>query len=497
MGAVDASLERHFWRWAALFVVLLLACSIAIDLREKMWNDELFTLAMAQQGGPAEIVKAAAEGWDTAPLYAIIVRSLLPIVKHEALAARLPATLGYCGMILCLLAFCHRRLPAAYALIASLLACDACLFYATDGRSYGIVLGCAAGALLCWQTAAEGRRRGLCITLLAFCLALMIAMHYYAIYFLIPLFLAEMARTRVSRKLDIGILSAMAPALLVLGLHYPLIAATRHMTTHFWSPARWSMIGPFYNYLLFQILYVFSVGLVALVVFPKSPAQQSPRETDMPAYEWVALGAVALMPPVVVAVSKYTTHVFLDRYILWAMIGCALLLGALLCTVFRGRAAVGVTLLGFIVALIAVKEIMPLRSAPVLRTGEAVRQELEMLPDSREPIVVPDHHIFMELSYYAEPRLRKRLIYPVSPDLELRYKKYDSIALGMSAFSHRTKLHIEEYDAILAQYPRFLVAAIPEDYLPRHLASVGYRVVAVRSATAEAALFQVEAPPRQ
>ena len=39
--------------------------------------------------------------------------------------------------------------------------------------------------------------------------------------------------------------------------------------------------------------------------------------------------------------------------------------------------------------------------------------------------------------------------------------------------------------------------AIPEDYLPRHLASVGYRVVPVRSATAEAALFQVEAPSRQ
>ena len=497
MSQTSDSLERHFWRWAALFVVLLLACSIAIDLREKMWNDELFTLAMAQQGGPAEIVKAAAAGWDTVPLYAIIVRSLLPIVKDDALAIRLPATLGYCGMVLCLLAFCHRRLPAAYAFVAALLACDACLFYATDGRSYGVVLGCAAGALLCWQSAAEGRRRGLSLTLLAVCLALMIAMHYYSIFFLVPLFLAELARARVPRKLDFGILAAMLPALLVLALHYPLMASSRYVTTHFWSPARWNMIQPFYNYLIFQILYVFSVVLVVLVVFPKSPAPQSPHEIEMPTYEWVAIAALALMPPVVIAVSRYTTHIFVYRYILWAMMGSAVLLGALLCTVFRERTAVGVTLLGLLVVLIAVKDIMTLRSASLLRAGEEVRRELEMLPDGREPIVIPDEHVFMELSYYAQPRLRERFIYPISPELELRYRKYDSIALGMAAFSHSTKLHIEELDRILAQYPQFLLAVVPEDYLPRHLASAGYRVVPVRSATAQAALFEVEAPPRQ
>ena len=497
MSRMSDSLERDFWRWTALFVVLLLACSIAIDLREKMWNDELFTLQMAQQGGPAEIVKAAAEGWDTAPLYAIIVRSLLPIVKDDALAIRLPATLGYCGMILCLLAFFHRRLPAVYAFVAALLACDACLFYATDGRSYGVVLGCAAGALLCWQSAAEGRRRGLAIPLLAFSLALMIAMHYYSIFFLVPLFLAELARARSSRKLDFGILAAMLPALLVLALHYPLMASSSYMTTHFWSPARWNLIRPFYNYFIFQILYVSSLVLLVLVVFPKSSVQQSPHEIEMPAYEWVAIGALALMPPVVIAVSRYTTHVFVHRYILWAMMGSAVLLGALLCAVFRGRAAVGVTLLGLLVALIAVKDIMTLRGASLLRAGEEVRRELEMLPDGREPIVIPDEHVFMELSYYAQPRLRARFIYPVCADLELRYRKYDSIALGMSAFSHRTKLHIEELDGILAQYPLFLLAVVPEDYLPRHLASAGYHVVPVHPAAVRPFLFEVRAPPKQ
>ncbi len=497
MSRMSDSLERRFWRWAALFVALLLACSIVKDGQTKMWSDEIVTLHIAKQASPAGIVQASAEGCDVAPpLYAIIVHSILPIVRHEALAVRLPSTLGYCGMVLCLFAFCRRRLPAIYSFIAALLACDACLFYATDGRAYGLILGCAAGALLCWQSAAEGRRRGLAIPLLAVCLALMVALHYYSIFFLAPLFLAEMVRARPSHKLDFGILAAMAPALMVLVLHYPLIAASKRFQVHYWSPAHWSMMKSFYNYFFFQILYVSSLVLIVLVCSLKSQAQHSPDKTDIPAYEWVAIGALALMPPVVVAISRYTTHVFVGRYVLWAMIGTALLLGTLLCTAFRGRAAVGFTLLGFLMAFIAVREVVPMRGMPEMHAGEALRHELEMLPDGREPIVIPDHHVFIELSYYEQPRLRERFIYPLNRDLELRYRNFDAIAIAMGALRQRTQLHIEDYDAILAEYPRFLLAAIAEDYLPQHLVDTGYRVVPIRSAAGRAVVYEVEAPYR-
>ncbi|MGO9239296.1 MAG: hypothetical protein ACLQBJ_00670 [Bryobacteraceae bacterium] len=495
MSQTSDSLERHFWRWAALFVVLLLACSIVKDVQVKMWSDEIITVYLARQANAAAIVQSSVEGCDVAPpLYTIIVHSILPIVRHEALAVRLPSTLGYCGMVLCLFAFCRRRLPAVYSFIAALLACDACLFYSTDGRAYGLVLGCAAGALLCWQTAAEGRRRGLAIPLLAFCLALMVALHYFSIFFLAPLFLAEMVRARSSRKLDFGILAALAPAVLVLVLHYPVIAANRRFQAHYWSPAHWSMMKSFYNYFFFQILYVCSLVLIVLVVSLKSKAQHTPDKTDLPAYEWVAIAALALTPPVVVAVSRYTTHIFVSRYVLWALIGTALLLGTLLCKAFRGLAAVGFTLLGFLMAFIAVREVGPLRLMPEMLVGEPVRHDLETLPASREPIVIPDQHVFMELSYDEQPRLRERFIYPLSRDLELRYRNYDALAISMGALRHRTQLHIEDYDAILAEYPRFLLAAVAEDYLPQHLADTGYRVVPIRSAAPGAVVYEVEAP---
>ena len=93
---IDASLEQHFWRWASAFVLLFLAASIARDLRTALWFDELFTLHLAKLASARAII-----GFNDAspPLYPIIVHWLLPIVGNEALAVRLPATLGYCAML--------------------------------------------------------------------------------------------------------------------------------------------------------------------------------------------------------------------------------------------------------------------------------------------------------------------------------------------------------------------------------------------------------------
>ena len=53
---IERTLERHFWRWTALAVTMLLLSMIVIDLRKKLWIDELVTVYMAKQDGPAEIV---------------------------------------------------------------------------------------------------------------------------------------------------------------------------------------------------------------------------------------------------------------------------------------------------------------------------------------------------------------------------------------------------------------------------------------------------------
>ena len=61
------------------------------------------------------------------------------------------------------------------------------------------------------------------------------------------------------------------------------------------------------------------------------------------------------------------------------------------------------------------------------------------------------------------------------------------------ALSHRTKLHIIDYNAVLAAHSRFVLAAEPGDYLPWHLVNAGYRVVPIGSSRVPV-LYEVEAP---
>ena len=469
--------------------MLLLACAAVRCVRDKMWIDELYTLHMSQQASPGEIVKATLEGCDgAAPLYAMIVHAILPWAPQEALAVRLPSALGFCGMVLCLLAFCRRRLPALYSLVAALIACNACLEYSTEGRCYGLALCCAAGALLCWQTAADGRRRIVAIPLLAFCLASMTALHYYSIFFLVPLALAEMTRWRKSGKLDFAVLAAMAPAVLVLGLHYPfIVAGLRLFQGHYWARASWADMPAMY------VCVMTFAPLVLLAVVSRTRRDRNASEAGLTPPEWVASGALTLAPLCILVLSICITHVFVERYVLWAVTGIAVFAAALLRVAGRGRNALGMSVLGLLLAALAVRESYSLLERPDLVQGQAVFQELASLPDGPKPIVVADHHVFMELSYYAALPLRERLIYPVNRDLDLRYFGFDTGAVLMSALSHRSKLHIMAYDAVLAAHRRFVLAALQKDYLPRQLVATGRRVVPIGSSKPPL-LYEVEAP---
>jgi hypothetical protein len=486
----NASLEKHFWRWALGFTLIFFMASIVRDLRTALWFDELFTLHLARLASPREII-----GFNDAspPLYPIIVHGLLRVVGNDALALRLPATLGYCAMLLCVWAFCRGRLPAAFAFAASLLTFERGLYFATEGRPYGLVLGLAGAALLCWQIAAEGRRRSLTLPLLAVCLALMVALHYYSIFFLAPLALAEIVRWRTSGKFDFGIWAALIPAVIVLGLHYALLVATQSFGADYWAKPSLGAIAPFYERFLLPplILGALAVLVPALLSAWSSQPRAAPRAT-FSIHEWTALLTFVLLPPVVIVFSMYTTNVFFERYLLWTVIGFSVLGAAGLSLTVRGRPAVGLALIAVSIAAMVRLEIGPLFGPSSLPTAERVRQELNTLAqDGPEPIVVGNAHAFLELSYYLDSPLRERLIFPLSRELDLKYRGFDTDALTLGPLGQRASVRVEAYDGILAENRSFLLAAFEHDYLPRHLTTAGYRVTPLGDATT---LYQVQAP---
>jgi hypothetical protein len=107
--------------------------------------------------------------------------------------------------------------------------------------------------------------------------------------------------------------------------------------------------------------------------------------------------------------------------------------------------------------------------------------------------VVADHHIFMELAYYAPAPMRSRLIYPVDRELDMRYLGQDTGALLMSALSRHSQLPIVPIDAVLAAHPRFILAALGRDYVPAYLRKRGYDLIPI-APPPSADLFDVRSP---
>jgi len=257
----------------------------------------------------------------------------------------------------------------------------------------------------------------------------------------------------------------------------------------------------YFNY--FRTLCVLPLALLAiyLIVFGRVPRGPIATQAGLTAPEWVAVGTLSLMPLCVIVLSNYTTHVFVDRYTLWALTGIAVLFAALLYAAASNTTALGVGTLSLMLVLVASREAYALWQQPVLTYSESLLQELGSLPNSSEPIVIADHGVFLQLSYYAAPRLRKRLLYPINRELDLRYFGFDTTPLIMSALSHRTQLPIIGYEAVIAAHPRFLLAAFcpilkdgqPYHYLPGHLVTAGYHVLPIGSSKS-LVLFQVEAP---
>ncbi len=482
---IDAALASHFWSYAAVLLLLFLACSIAQDLRLKMWNEEIVTLYVSQQGTPIEIVKATKDGMDaTPPLYPVIVSAIRPFVTQDALAVRLPSTLGFTVMLLFVLAFCRRRMPAADAFIAALLAALACGFYATEGRCYGLVLGCAAGALFSWQTITQRTPRIAWLIVLAVFLMLATALNYYSIFLLVPLAVGELVRWRQREKVDFAICAAMLPALATLTLHYPLIMAGTRYLSHFWTPglASWRQIPDFY--LQFSLLPAGVVLVAFLAHGMNSDSSGSPsavRPPALPAHESAAIVTLALMPPLLIAISMYTTHIFLARYALWSVIGLAIAAAWLLWLGSAKQPGVGIAVLAILVSILAVEQWRGLRQEATLRQGESILHEVESVPDGPEPIVISFNHAFMELSYYAEPHMRDRLVYAQSRGLELYYTGSELDYVLLSARARRTQLRIVELDSFLRTNPRFLLVATAKDYLPRYLMMAGYHLVPIHS----------------
>lgn len=470
----------HPWQPLAIFIALVIVVSLVRAARAKMWIDELYTYYSSHQANLADIIKAIQDGSDGAPpAYALLVHILQPVLGKGVMDLRIPALAGFCLMLVCVFLFVYRRLPALYAALAMLFAGDSVLYFATEGRAYGLVLGLTALSLVLWQMAVDGKHRVASIAAFVICMWAATALHYYSVLLLAPLFVAEVARWYESRKIDVPILAAFALVPLVLIPHIPLLEAQRQFVRYYHSKASILALFEFYVHYVGRYAVAFAAPVLLCALFgPRAGQIFKPRtgRSTLPVHEWALLLAMAVLPIVIVLGSMFTIKTFVDRYLVWTIIGFASLGAALLYRITRGSTTAAASVIALLLAGFAATSAAGIRKAPHLRESQAVRDELATAPAGTMPIVIADHHAFMELSYYADPRVRNRLVYVVSPGLERTYTGIDTGDLLMSGVARHTSLRIVKYDDFIKDHRQFLLAANAQDWLVWQFSRSGFHV---------------------
>ena len=158
---------------AGLVALYLLAVG-SLAARAQLWNDELYTWYFAQLPTLGDVWDELSTGVEQIPpFYYVLTRASLGARSAtDEVALRIPSMLGFLLACTCLFAVVARRTSAWYGLVAALVPlASGAAPYAWEARPYALVVGFAAAAVLCHQLRADDVHPRLAVVGLALALA--------------------------------------------------------------------------------------------------------------------------------------------------------------------------------------------------------------------------------------------------------------------------------------------------------------------------------------
>jgi hypothetical protein len=467
-GSAAAVLEKKWLLFILIFAEVYLAITTLHALR-RFWYDELFTYYMTQLPSMRAVWSALMGGADlNPPLFYAVTRAFQKLFGNGELATRLPAILGFLVMLLCIFHFVSRygsRLAGLGAM--SFPPITGAYYYASEARAYGMVLGFAGVAAVCWQAAARNERRSIALPGLAAALGCALMSHCYAVLALIPFALAETARTVVRRKLDWPMLAALAaPCPLVL-VYLPLLGAARtdSYDNPFFRP-EWASIPDAYVRLFGAALVpLLLAGIVLALTRDRGPSSLTSHiaAVAMPAHEFALALGFSLVPVFAVLLAMAVTRIFEFRYGLVSILGVSIFVGALVArrTRQRNQAAAAILLLfvGTFVVTSAVWLVGLSGFSLAPKTfSEASEPPLRLADLSAGvPIVIADPILFLEFDHY-ETKLLDRMYFLTDRAAAFQYT-------GVTGFGSLDRLkkwfpiraRMEDYHQFISSHARFFV----------------------------------------
>lgn len=475
----------------------------SLAARAPLWNDELYTWYFAQLPTMGAVWDGLATGVEQIPpFYYAIVRTSLFLFGDSAAALRVPSLVGLALACACLFAVVARRTTAWYGLVAALvLFAGGAATYAWEARPYALVVGFAAAAVLALQLRDDGIRPGLAVVALALALAAATAVHYYGVLVVVPVGLAEAVRWRMRRRLDRAVVAALLAPLVPLAVSIPLLQEARRYTGSFWTEFDLASAPEFFVFLLRADVFSSSrvptwlgLGFAAIVLGGALAALlRRPRVAQL---EVATAVGFLLLPLVGVLVGEIATGAYVERYVLSAAIGPALLVPLALHRLAGERRRIAFAATAILGAWLCVLLQYWHRDIGVDLDR---RDRLEAFLDERAlpaelPIAVAHPHDFLELAHDARADLAERLVRLSDPDRALRFTGSRSTEDGLVVLAGFAPVEVVRYEDQLS--PFLLLRTVrgeTEDWVDQALAEDGASVsVVARDETDGFTLVRVE-----
>jgi hypothetical protein len=294
----------------------------------------------------------------------------------------------------------------------------------------------------------------------------------------------------MSRKVNWGVYSALFISLLVLIPHLPLIRAGRTFLKHYWSKVYLKTTYDFYSAILIALipflLFVIPASCWVAIVCARSTVRAS-----LSLAEWISIVGISILPEIVIWGSLLTVRVFVYRYMLWSMIGIALVIAVLLGKWSRGYLIHGLICCVPLVVWCYYTSYHAYFDRPEFRYSQGLEQQLSRFPHKEITFASP--HPFMELMHYGNAALRDRLIFVIDNDLEIRYKDTNTTFLILTALRRRNFTNVLYFQEFCRTHSTFILVDDEAGWLSVHLRNLGYSFLPQGGAETQR-IYDVTAP---
>ncbi len=331
---ISEFLETHPNLVLAFLIAAYLGTSVPTAILRPFWLDELMeTWTSAQHSSMAVLHTLQTSPATTdPPLHYLLVHFLIGAFGVHEWVCRLPSLAGFLVALVCLYQFARRRIGVSAAAIAFILLLSSnALYYASEGRPYGLVMGCCGVLLLAWQSIGMDRSPRWNRVCIAVALAVAVLCHYYGILIGLPIMAAEAVRWRRTRRIDWGMIAALAVGYSAMLVWIPFLPAAAAWKSHIWFTPGFEdaflTFGDLGN-LSYILLFLGAVFFVYTSI-PGGPEKQNNKFIEFRRDEAAAILTLVLLPLIGFFVSKFASKLFLSRYVLASSMGVSILVASM------------------------------------------------------------------------------------------------------------------------------------------------------------------------